>query len=309
MVTPVWQGADMERGAGRRGRVVRMVAAGAALIAAADAASAARERRAGGKLLLTYAASALEGSSGGGLAPWATIAGNETRDGIGAQAHASAVFVRDYAYRSGGAAIGLFDRIELSYARQRLDTRAIGAALGLGRGYAFRQDVYGAKLKLFGDLVYGDPLLPAVAVGVQHKRNRNGAVVRAIGAGSDRGTDYYVSATRLLLARSVLLNATARLSKANQIGLLGFGGDRGGGYRVRLEGSAGYQVSRRLLVGAEYRAKPDRLSIAREDDWIDLFAAYALSRNLTATVAYVDLGSIATADGQRGMFLQLQAGF
>ncbi len=281
----------------------------AACLLVPGAAQAGREGRAGGKLLLTYAVSALEGSSGGGLATWATIAGNETRDGIGGQAHATAATVKSYDFRSAGLAIGLFDRIELSYARQRFDTNRIGAALGLGRDYAFRQDVYGAKLKLFGDLVYDQPWLPAVAVGVQHKRNRNRAVVRALGAESATGTDYYVAATKLILARSLLLNATARLTKANQIGILGFGGDLAGGYRVRMEGSAAYQISRRLVVGAEYRAKPDRLSVAREDDWMDLFAAWALARNLTATVGYVDLGAIATVPGQRGVLVQVQAGF
>lgn len=35
----------------------------------------------------------------------------------------------------------------------------------------------------------------------------------------------------------------------------------------------------------EYRAKPDNLGIAREDDWYDAFAAYALGRHLTASIA------------------------
>ncbi|HEY0233797.1 MAG TPA: DUF3034 family protein, partial [Afipia sp.] len=61
--------------------------------------------------------------------------------------------------------------------------------------------------------------------------------------------------------------------------------------------------------GGEYRSKPDNLGIAREDDWFDLFAAYAVTRNLTATVAYTDLGSIATISDQRGVFVSLQAAF
>ncbi|MGQ3179095.1 MAG: DUF3034 family protein, partial [Blastomonas fulva] len=58
-----------------------------------------------------------------------------------------------------------------------------------------------------------------------------------------------------------------------------------------------------------YRTKPDNLAIAREDDWVDLFADYALTRNVTVTAAYVDLGSVATAEKQRGAFLSLQAAF
>ena len=55
--------------------------------------------------------------------------------------------------------------------------------------------------------------------------------------------------------------------------------------------------------------KPDNLRFAREDDAYDLFAAWAVTRNVTLTAAYVDLGSIATSRKQRGLFASLQAGF
>lgn len=283
------------------------VCAGVALLMASQA--GAKPLRNGGKLLLTNGITSLEGSSGGGLTPWATIAGNETRDGIGLSAHVSLVEVRKYDYQSAGFAVGLFDRIELSYARQNFNTNEIGALLGLGKNYAFNQDVFGAKAKIAGDLVYGPTMLPAIAIGAQFKNNRNGAIVRAIGARHDEGIDYYISATKLFLGPSILLNATARLTKANQLGILGFGGDRHNAYGVQLEGSAAWQLSRRLAVGGEYRSKPSNLGIAREDDWYDLFAAYAVNRNITATIAYVDLGSVATIKKQRGVFLQLLAGF
>jgi hypothetical protein len=273
------------------------------------AAADAREMRDGGKLLLTNGVTTVEGASGGGLAPWATIAGNETRDGIGLSASATVVEVKSYDYQSGSVALGMFNRIELSYARQNFNTNEIGSALGLGNDYAFNQDVFGAKVRLFGDIVYDNPLIPAVAIGAQYKKNRNGAVVRLLGAKDDDGIDYYFSATKLFLSRSILVNATARLTKANQMGLLGFGGDRQGGYTVQFEGSLAYQLSRRFVLGGEYRTKPDNLGVAKEDDWFDAFAAYAVNRHLTATVAYTDLGSIATVPKQRGVFFQLQAAF
>jgi hypothetical protein len=269
----------------------------------------AEELRYGGKLLLTNGVTTVEGASGGGLAPWATIAGNETRDGIGLSGHATLVAVKSYDYQSAGVSVGLFDRVEMSWAREHFDTNKIGGALGLGDNYAFNQDVFGAKVKLFGDLVYDRPLVPAIAVGVQYKKNHNGSVVRLLGARHDEGVDYYVSATKLFLSKSLLINATARLTKANQLGLLGFGGDARAGYGVQLEGSAAYQLSRRLAVGAEYRSKPDNLRVAREDGWYDAFAAYAVNRHLTVTLAYTDLGSIATVKNQRGLFASLQAAF
>ncbi|OYY88965.1 MAG: hypothetical protein B7Y45_13615 [Sphingomonas sp. 28-66-16] len=271
---------------------------------------AARELREGGKLLLTGGVSSLEGAAGGGLATWSVIAGDETDAGIGGAVHATLVALPDFDLKSYGGAVGIFDRVEFSYAHQSFDTRAAGAALGLGRGFIFSQDVFGAKLRVAGDAVYGqDSLLPQISVGVQHKRAAQEAVIRAVGGGSASGTDFYVAATKVILARSLVVNATVRFTKANQTGLLGFGGDKGNRYTAQLEGSAGLLVSRRLLLGAEMRTRPSNLRFAREDDAYDLFAAYAATRRFSLTAAYVDLGSIATIKGQRGAFLSLRGSF
>ncbi|HUO22219.1 MAG TPA: DUF3034 family protein [Caulobacteraceae bacterium] len=264
----------------------------------------------GGKLKLTRGVTDIEGSAGGGLASWAVIAGNETRNGIGAEASATYVQLPDYAFRSYGGAVGLFDRAEVSYAHQQFDTGATGAKLGLGRGFVFDEDVIGAKLRLVGDAVYDqDSWLPQVAAGVQYKHNDQGAVIHAIGGKDDSGVDYYLAATKILLDHSLVLDATVRATRANQTGILGFGGDRNSGYRAEFEGSAGYLLTKQLLVGAEYRTKPDNLGIAKESDWGDLFAAYAVNEHLSVTAAYADLGDIVTFRRQRGVYLSLQAGF
>ena len=106
-----------------------------------------------------------------------------------------------------------------------------------------------------------------------------------------------------------MLSGAARATKANQLGLLGFGGDKDDDYSLQFEGSAGVLLNRRLLVGAEYRSKPDNLGFAKEDDWVDVFAAYAINKNLSVTAAYADLGDIATFKDQRGLYLSIQAGF
>ena len=262
----------------------------------------------GDKLVLTNGVSTVEGTSGGGIATWSTIAGRELDNGIGASGHATIVELPDYGWQSHGVSIGIKNRVELSYARQNLDTRDVGTALGLGEGYTLNQDVFAAKVRLFGDLVYGDPLLPQVSLGVEHKRNLDGPVALAVGAASDEGTDYTVSATKLLLRHSLLVNATLRYTEANQLGLLGFGSANGEGHTLQFEGSLAYQLSRRAVVGAEVRTKPDNLGLG-EDDWFDLFAAYAVTDNVTLTAAYVDLGSIATFEDQRGAFLSAQLAF
>ena len=100
-----------------------------------------------------------------------------------------------------------------------------------------------------------------------------------------------------------------RITKANQFGLLGFGGDKSDAYHPQFEGSAALLVSRHLAVGGEYRTKPDNLGFAQEDDRFDLFAAWAPVHHLTLTAAYVDLGDIATVRAQHGAFLSLQASF
>ncbi len=271
--------------------------------------AAAREGRAGGKLMLTNGVTTIEGSSGGGISTWALIAGNETVDGIGGSAHVSVILLPDYRWESHGVAIGVHDRLELSYARQNLDTRDVGAKLGIGRSYTLNQDVFGAKLRVAGDAVYGSAYLPQIAIGVQYKHNLDPPVVAAVGGRHASGTDIYVAATKLLLRQSILLGTTIRYTKANQNGLLGFGGDRGTNRTVQVEGTLGYQISRQLVVGGEYRSKPDNLGFAKENDWKTAYAAYAITKNLTATAAYVDLGSIATAERQRGGFLSLQTAF
>ena len=302
----------MGSGAGLR----RIVLGVAALLALAGAQpTQARKLFDGGvtdsaRLLLTGGVSNVEGAGGGGLATWAVITGYGSRDAVGGDAHFTFVGLPDYSLRTYGAAVGVLDRVELSYARQEFDTGATGGKLGLGRGFTFDQDIVGVKVKLLGDAVYDqDRWWPQVAAGLQYKSADQGAVIRAVGGRDDEGVDFYLTGTKLYLDKSLLLNATVRFTKANQFGLLGFGGDRDDGYSAQFEGSAALLLSRRLAVGAEVRTKPDNLGFAREDAAFDLFAAYALNKHLSLTAAYVDLGDIATFTDQRGFYLSLQAGF
>ena len=263
-----------------------------------------------GKLLETAGVTSIEGAGGGGLVPWAMITGYGTRDAVGANAHYTHVALPDFSLDSAGAAAGLYDRVELSYTRQWFDTGRTGARLGLTDGFTFDQDIYGAKARVLGNAVYDqDSWLPQLAVGVQHKVNNQRAVLAAVGAKSAEGTDFYVAATRLFLAQSLLVNATVRATRANQFGLLGFGGDRHAGYSPQAELSAAYLLSRHVAFGAEFRSKPDNLRFAREDDAFDVFAVWFLSKNLSATLAYADLGRIATQRVQNSLYLSLQAGF
>lgn len=292
----------------RRAIVLTLLLSAAA--GGAQAQSFIPDARSGGKLLLTGGVSTIEGSGGGGIATWATVTGYGEEDGIGGNAHVTLVDLPDYQFRTAGAAIGLWDRVELSAARQEFDTGDTGALLGLGQGFTFAQDVIGVKVRLTGDAVYDqDRWMPQIAVGAQHKRNDQGAIITAVGGQDDQGTEFFVAATKLFLARSVLVSGAVRYTNANQTGLLGFGGDANDDREAQFEGSVGWLLRRNLVVGAEYRTKPDNLSFAAENDWFDVYAAYALNKHLSVTAAWADLGSIATFDDQRGLYVSLQAGF
>ena len=268
-----------------------------------------------GKLTATGGVSQVEGAGGGGLTPWALIGGYGSRDSWGANAHYTRVTTQDYSLDSYGVAIGLFDRVEVSLATQ--DFRGSLAPLNDLR---IKQNIVGIKVKLIGDAVYDQDLaLPQIAVGVMAKRNRGigglGALgvtkVTQLGAKDENGVDYYVAATKILLDHSLLLNGTVRATKANQMGLLGFGGDKGDSYQPKLELSAAYMISRKLVAGVEYRMKPRNLGVDNEKAYYDAFVAWFPSKHVSVTAAYAVLGDITVFNPvrQRGMYLSVQAGF
>ncbi|TDK28441.1 DUF3034 family protein [Luteimonas aestuarii] len=263
-----------------------------------------------GRLLATGGATQVEGAAGGGIVPWAVLAGYGTEDEFGGAAFHTRVDTGDYALAAYGAAFTLYNRLELSVARQSFDLGELQRQLALPWD-SLDQDIHGAKLRIAGDLVYTH--MPQVSVGMQRKRLRDGTLPLALGAHDDAGTDVYVSATKLFLDAAggyqLLLNGTLRSTRANQGGLLGFGGDRKAGRSVVFEGSAAVLPSPRLALGVEYRQKPDNLGFAREDDWYDVFVAWFPNKHVAVVGAWAELGSIATLDRQRGAYLSLQVGF
>src|SRR4249919_3410949 len=115
------------------------------------------------KLLLTGGVSQLEGAAGGGLTPWAVIGGYGTRDEIGGNAFYTRVNVGDYHLDDAGVLIGIHDRVEFSYAKQRFNTESVGAALGLGQGFTLSQDVIGVKVRVAGEAVLdSDSAMPQI---------------------------------------------------------------------------------------------------------------------------------------------------
>ena len=240
-----------------------------------------------GKLLLTGGVSTIAGSAGGGLTPWAVIGSNATEGEVGFSGYATRAATQDYGLNGYGVAVGLHDRVELSLARQDFDASpAIAlngiAPFGVTPGQHIQMDIVGIKVKVAGDAVLNaDSWMPQIAVGLEHKRVRPGSIGSVLDflGTQTSGTDVYVSATKLLLAQSLLVNGTLRSTNANQNGLLGFGAAAPGKNRRSLqpEFSVAYLISKNLAVGAEVRFKPNNLqalgaaaglgAALREDDW------------------------------------------
>lgn len=281
-----------------------------------------------GKLLLTGGVTSIDGAAGGGLTPWAVIGSNATDGEIGASAFVTNVGTKDYGLNIFGAAVAFNDRYELSIAQQDLNTRGTGTALGLP-GLHLKQTIVGAKVRVAGDAILdSDKLMPQIAVGLEYKTLGStglDATLNALGA-KRNGTDFYVSATKLFLGQSLLLNGTLRATKANQNGLLGYGATLGGSqnsYSLQPEFSVGYLLSKNVVVGAEYRFMRNKLETAgrtaglndglRSQDWKDIYIAWAPTKNVSLTLAYVDLGVIVPATTasrkQTGYYLSAQLAF
>ena len=260
---------------------------------------------AGTKLVGTNGVSQVEGASGGGIVPWAVISGYGQSGEFGGDAFVTLVNSQDFRLSSAGFSFGISNRVELSFASQTLDIDE----LGLSKSEIELQTI-ATKVRVAGDFVYD--YLPQISVGLQHKQAQDFDIADAVGAVDSSGTDYYVSASRLWLnglrGRPILSNVTLRLTSANHIGLLGFGG-RGAGkdhQSLMTELSFGLLVNRQTLVGYEWRQKPSNLTGVAEDNWQDLFVAWIPNKRISVVAAWANLGQIVTNESQRGLYLSFQ---
>ncbi|WP_338411164.1 DUF3034 family protein [Pseudoalteromonas nigrifaciens] len=250
-----------------------------------------------GKLLATPGVSQVEGAGGGGLVPWAQLAGYASEDEVSVSGFCSRADVTDYRLDVCGAQLNLFNRVELSYAQQEFDVPALSTQI--------EQSITGAKVRLYGDIVYSS--WPQVSLGIQHKSLDDGTVAKLVGAQSTSGTDFYLAASKLHLGAIAgynwFWNVTTRYSKANQLGLLGYGGNNASN-KLLFEASTAIFLSREVALGVEYRQKTNNLGLG-EQDWKDVFVAWMPNKHISVTAAYLDLGSIAGASDQTGWYLSV----
>lgn len=264
---------------------------------------------AGSRQLGTGGVTQVEGSSGSGLVPWATIAGYSESDESDFTLAYTFVDTSDYKFDMQGVAWGWKNRLEISLAKQELDLVKLGPAINLP-GATLNQNVMGAKFRLAGNLVYTK--LPQISLGIQHKKNTDFLIPSVVGAVDDTSIDYYISATKLFLGKPMGFNGfatlTLRSTEANELGLLGFGGDIGGRH-INIESSFGFFINKKTAIGFDFREKQSNLSFASEDNWRDIFIAWIPNRNLSIVAAYVDLGSVASLKDQKGYYISVTGGF
>jgi hypothetical protein len=254
-----------------------------------------------GKLLATPGVSQVEGSGGGGLVPWAQLAGYATEDELAVSAFCTHANLNDFQLNSCGGQVNFYDRLELSFAKQTLNVEPASLTLS--------QKIIGLKLRLYGDVVYSD--WPQLSMGIQHKSLVTPDVALSLGAGDDTGSDVYLAASKLhlglLAGYNVLWNYSVRYTEANELGLLGFGGPNNKG-AINSEASVAVLLNKHLAIGAEYRQKPDNLGL-KEDDWQDVFIVWFPNKHLNLTLAYLDLGAIAALPHQTGWYLSLAGSY
>ena len=295
----------------------------------------------GSKLLATGGITSFEGSAGGGITPWALIAGYASQEEINATANVQYLSVGEYQLSTFGAAVGAYDKFEFSLQKQSLDvssgvvTNVFNAVTGgptpsiIAPSTKIEQTIIGAKYKVFGDAVFdSNPYMPQISVGLQYKTNDsfdnslsiyNGAVPvpdtgvpMLLGAKDKSGTDLYVSASKVWLGiadgKNLLFNATARYSNANTFGLLGFGKGEDDDYELEWAASLALFSGTNTIIGVEARQQANRLGgLAKTDTVTDFFITYLPSKEWSITAAYVDLGNLPFQEDTSGIYLSVTA--
>lgn len=295
----------------------------------------------GSRLIASGGITGVEGVAGGGITPWAFIGGYSSDEEITYSANLQYLSLNDYSLTTAGASISIYDRVEVSIQRQKLDISSgltsnvfsllTDGAITNANSATVEQDILAAKVKLFGDGVFTqDSWVPQVSLGVQYKKNKDYnsslslpdgsvplpsiGVPQLLGAKDDSGTDVYLSATKLWLGAvrgyNLLTNLTARYTKANTLGLLGFGSAVDDDAKLEWEGSLALLISPTTAIGAEFRTQSNRLGgLAEEDTITDIFVAYFPNKSMSITAAYVDMGNLPLQESSTGFYVTLNANF
>jgi len=260
----------------------------------------------------------VEGQAGGGLVPWALLSSGPT-------VAVSHLNTQNLGVNIVAANTSFANMVEISYAHTMLDVT--GSALG-GANNIDAVDNLGLKVKL-NDM---SDSLPQFALGLVYKNASGNMVTNALNGGAPlalgldtSSTDVYGAASKVVNigGKNVLLNGVLRATKANQMGLLGFGGGSTSGaktgYSVEPEVSFEVFAADNVIIGAEYRHQPSNSvtatdGVLHQNAAYDLNVVYVANKNLALTFAYVGLGQVApgvvnSSNNQNGLFVEAQVNF
>lgn len=293
------------------------------------------------RLIMSGGTNSFEGVAGGGITPWALIGGYASEDEIDFNANAQWLDVGTYRLKTAGVLLSVYDRVELSLQKQSLSvsTDVLSDAFALltnnavtsAPGTKIEQDIVGLKVRLFGDAIFADYSdWPQISIGLQYKKNRDMdtslaifdgsvplpsiGVPRVLGAQDDSGIDVYLSATKIYLGAAggshLLTNVTLRGTKANAFGLLGFESPDKDDFELEYEGSVALIHDESWVVGLEFRTQSDNLGVLAPEKTVwDVFVAWFPTKQFSATLAWVDLGTLPFEEEASGVYLSLTGNF
>jgi hypothetical protein len=213
-----------------------------------------------------------------------------------------------------------WDRLELGYGYDRFNLGDLTQALPAISDDVVQLHNFNARLALLKEGEFDQDWLPALTFGVHYKVNTSvddidrelGGALSNIGIEDNSGVDYTLYASKLFknLPRPVLVNVGVRATKAAHLGLLGFTDS----YSAQFEGSVAVFLTDRLILAAEYRAKPNDYRpipglIKPEDDWWTVDLAYVVNNNFTVALGYGHFGGVLNHDANAAIGITVKNEF
>jgi len=213
-------------------------------------------------------------------------------------------------------------RFEIGYGLNHLRLGSLYDDVKKGGGDPGRKDLELHHVNLRANLLPENSFdlpTPAVTAGVHFKYNdgiksinrKLGGAFSAIGYARHYGFDYTLMAgktfPKLAIGRPVMLSGGMRISRAAQLGLLGFG-DRD---EVTFEGSVATLPTNWLCLGYEFRQKENPYKkipglIGDERNWHALSVSWIVTERLTISGLYGALGNVANANEDKTLGVQIK---
>lgn len=233
----------------------------------------------------------------------------------------------------------LWDRVELGYAFTTFDVgdtfedfnsllTGLGAPATLN-GHSVRMHNFNARYQFIKEGDFDLKWMPAVTAGIHYKVNEDIDDMRdnlndaglmnfmknQMHITKNTGLDVSLVASKMLtcLPRPMIVSAGARSTKSAHAGFLGFTDHR----RIVGEFACCMLITDKLVVGAEYRQKPDSYDIPagtgnvleEEDDWWTVEAGYLVNSNFSVAVGYGHFGHLFNHTGNRALGVALKYEF